>query len=318
MRSFTIRENDRNQRLDKFLSKAVPRLPQNLLYKSLRKGRIKVNGKKGALNLRLCAGDLVELYLNDEFFETDSSREFLLAPPVVSVVYEDENILLADKQPGLCVHEDNDNAVDTLINRILHYLYNKGEYDPDRELSFTPALANRIDRNTGGIVLAAKNAEALRVLNEKIKERELRKYYLCVVSGIPQPPNATLTAYLQRNENESTVRIYDRPNRETKTIVTRYRVLRSSARSSLLEVELLTGRTHQIRAHMAHLGHPLLGDGKYGDGKLNREYGLRQQLLYSYRLRFDFSDREHLLGYLAGREFQVKAVWFAEEFETRF
>lgn len=318
MRSFTIRENDGNQRLDKFLGKAVPLLPQSLLYKYLRKGRIKVNGKKSEIRFRLTAGDLIELYINDEFFIEDTSRQFLLAPPVVTVVYEDENLLLVDKQPGLCVHEDNNNTVDTLINRILHYLYDKGEYDPSGELSFAPALANRIDRNTGGIVLAAKNAEALRVLNEKIKEREIRKYYLCVVSGVPQPESATLTAYLQRSENESTVRVYDRPNRNTKTIVTRYRVIRRSARSSLLEVELLTGRTHQIRAHMAHIGHPLLGDGKYGTGKLNREYGLRQQLLYSYKLRFDFKDREHLLGYLTGREFQVESVWFADEFDNKF
>ncbi len=318
MKTVIIQKNDENQRLDKFLSKAVPRLPQSLMYKYLRTKRIKVNNKKSEISYRLKSGDEVQMYINDEFFEEGSAKDFLLAPADLSVVYEDESILLVDKKPGLCVHEDNDNTIDTLINRILHYLFQKGEYDPDQELSFTPALANRIDRNTGGIVIAAKNAEALRILNEKIKERELKKYYLCVVDGIPHPDSATLTAYLQRDENESTVQVFDRPNANTKTIITSYRILRHTQRSSLLEVELKTGRTHQIRAHMAHIGHPLLGDGKYGIGKLNREYGLKYQLLYSYKLQFEFSDSGHALDYLNHREFQVRNVWFEKEFSDRF
>jgi len=318
MRSFTIGKNDENQRLDKFLSKAVPRLPQSLMYKYLRKERIKVNGRKSEISRRIVSGDLVELYINDEFFSGPSEKDFLLAPAAVSVLYEDENILLLDKAPGLCVHEDNDNTIDTLINRVLHYLYDKGEFDPDKELSFTPALANRIDRNTGGIVLAAKNAEALRILNETIRARQLQKYYLCVAAGNVRPDAATLTAYLKRNPDESTVQIFDRPAAGAKTIVTRYQVLRRSKRNTLLEVELLTGRTHQIRAHLAHIGHPLLGDGKYGDGRQNREYGLTKQLLYAYKLRFDFKGQEHLLSYLDGREFRTGPIWFAEEFGKRF
>ncbi|MFZ2537438.1 MAG: RluA family pseudouridine synthase, partial [Oscillospiraceae bacterium] len=190
MKTFIIKANDENQRLDKFLTKAVPKLPKSLLYKYLRLKRIKVNSKKSDISYRLKAEDIIELYVNDEFFDENSNKDFLLAPAVVDVVFEDDNILLCNKKAGICVHEGNDNAVDTLINRCLHYLYDKGEYNPDDELSFAPALCNRIDRNTSGIVIVAKNAEALRILNEKIKNREVKKYYLCVVSGLVDPPKA--------------------------------------------------------------------------------------------------------------------------------
>lgn len=318
MKTFIIKANDENQRLDKFLTKAVPKLPKNLLYKYLRLKRIKVNAKKTEISYRLMAGDIVELYINDEFFDENSSKEFLLAPAIVDVVFEDENLLLCNKKAGLCVHEDNDNAVDTLINRCLHYLYDKGEYCPDDELSFAPALCNRIDRNTSGIVIVAKNAEALRILNEKIKNREVKKYYLCVVSGIVDPPSDTLTHYLQRNENDSTVRVYDKPNPDTKTIVTSYHLLKKSRKNSLLEVELKTGRTHQIRAHMAYIHHPIIGDGKYGLNRVNKEYNEKYQLLCSYKLRFEFDDCYHQLGYLDSQEFQLNDVWFAREFDEKF
>lgn len=322
MKTFTIGANDAGQRLDKFLQKAVPRLPQSLLYKSLRIKRIKVNGKRAEISLRLQPGDRVDLYLNDEFFEAERTAQgplaFLQAPPQLDIVYEDEQILLVDKKAGLCVHEDNDGTVDTLIHRIQHYLYDKGEYRPEQELSFAPALCNRIDRNTCGIVIAAKTAEALRILNEKIKAREVRKFYLCGAVGILTPREATLTAYLRKQEDSSTVEVFDHPAPEAKSIRTRYRVLATSAENSLVEVELLTGRTHQIRAHLAHVGHPLLGDGKYGLNRINRRYGVKTQLLYSYKLRFDWQTDAGVLNHLKGREFRVKQVWFAEDFAERF
>lgn len=318
MKTFIIKENDANQRLDKFLTKAVPKLPKNLLYKYLRLKRIKVNKKKSQISYRLNAGDVLELYINDEFFQTKSEKDFLLAPANVNVVYQDENILLCNKKTGLCVHEDNNNSVDTLINRCLHYLYNKGEYNPDDELSFAPALCNRIDRNTSGIVIVAKNAEALRILNDKIKNREVKKYYLCVVSGIVNPKKATLTHYLQRNINESIVKVYDKPNPNTKTIITTYQVLKTSKKNSLLEVELKTGRTHQIRAHMAYIHHPIIGDGKYGINKINKEYNQKYQLLCSYKLQFKFDDCDNQLGYLNDKEFKIDDVWFQKEFTDMF
>ena len=311
IRRFVINANDAGQRLDKYLTKAVRLLPQSLLYKYLRLKRIKVNGKKSEIRYRLQEGDVVELYINDEFF-SEKAPDFLGAPPEVRTVYEDGNILLADKPQGLIVHEDQGETVDTLINRVKHYLYRKGEYDPGKETSFAPALCNRIDRNTGGIVIVAKNAEALRILNEAIRNREIEKFYLCLVKGTPEPRSAILTHYHRKDEAENKAVIYDHPRPDTKTMITKYTVLQSNGRYSLVEVELKTGRTHQIRAHMAYIGHPLVGDGKYASNAAEKKKGFDCQALYSYKLRFAFRE-EHALSYLNGRTFQVPDVWFARD-----
>ena len=209
MKSFIINSNDAGQRVSKFIEKTVPALPQGLLYKSFRLKRIKLNKKRCQPQDRLSQGDLLELYINDEFFgEGRQDLVFLKVPDRIQVVYEDQNILLVDKKPGLVVHEDDDNTPDTLINRILHYLYNKGEYQPDAEQSFVPALCNRIDRNTGGIVIAAKNAQALRILNQKVKDRELTKLYLCLVHGVMQPKSGTLRDFLLKDSQRNQVRVF--------------------------------------------------------------------------------------------------------------
>ena len=234
--------------------------------------------------------------------------------PRLTVVYEDENILLADKAPGMAVHADEKGDSDTLIAHIQAYLYQSGAWNPDDAASFAPALCNRIDRNTGGIVIAAKTAEALRILNDKIKEHELKKKYLCVVLGRPSPPKGRIECFLRKDEKSNTVRVYHRPVPDGRSAITLYQTLQTRGELSLLEVELLTGRTHQIRASMADLGHPLLGDGKYGIGSVNRKYGETHQALYSYRLRFDFPSDAGILEYLHGREFQVDEVPFQKKY----
>lgn len=313
MRSFTIGKNDAGQRLDKFLEKAVPLLPKSLMYKYIRLKRIKLNGGRTEFNAILKEGSLLELYINDEFFSENEELYFLSAPDKISIVYEDENILIANKPSGLIVHEDSGESIDTLINRIKHYLYNKGQYDPEKENSFSPSLCNRIDRNTEGLVIAAKNAESLKILNDKIKYREIDKKYLCIVFGRLPKKEDTLKAFLTKKADKNIVDVSDLSGE--KTILTKYRVLKEAGELSLLEIELLTGRTHQIRAHMAHIGHPLLGDSKYGIGRNSEQYGFRFQALAAYSLRFSFKTDGGILNYLNGRSFSVPSVSFGENFE---
>ena len=314
MKSFTVTKNDASLRLDKFIVKNCPALPSSLMFKYIRTKRIKVNGKRAEISTRLQEGDTVEAYINDEFFVSVQPKyDFLSAPARLDIVYEDENILLADKKQGLLVHPDKNEYGDTLIARIQHYLYDRGEYRPRDENSFRPALANRIDRNTGGIVIAAKNAESLRILCEKIKYREIEKKYLAVIHGVPKKKSDLLEGYLEKNEDKNKVFLKSGKTDSSLTIKTRYNVLESRAGLSLVEVELLTGRTHQIRAHMASIGHPLLGDGKYGKSASDKKMGFDKQALYSYSLKFDFRTDAGILSYLNGKRFTVKEVWFAEQ-----
>ena len=316
MKEFTIGQNDAGQRLDRFLAKAVPLLPASLAQKYIRIKRIKCNGKRIDRDTRLQEGDVLQLYINDEFFDRPSEENMFLTlfKPSLTIVYEDENLMLLDKRPGLVVHADETEKVNTLINHIQAYLYQKREWNPKWENAFTPALCNRIDRNTGGIVIAAKNAETLRIINEKIRAHELEKSYLCITVGRPKQPEGKIEGFLLKNEARKEVRFFHKPVPGGKTAVTLYRTLESRGGLSLVECRLLTGRTHQIRVSMAEIGCPLLGDGKYGKGDVNRRYHETRQALYSYKLRFDFPTDAGLLNYLKGQEFTVENVPFREKY----
>ena len=313
MRTLVIGQNDAGQRLDKFLQKRFKTMPKAMVYMYIRKKCIKINGKKCDIGDKLREGDVLTFFIRDEFFDApqEKSYEFLKAPAKLDIIYEDENLLLLNKKPGVIVHQDKRYHFDSLVARVQHYLYDKGEYDPEEDRAFAPALVNRIDRNTGGIVIAAKNAGSLRILNQKMKTRELEKFYLCLLCGTPKQKEATLTAYMVKDESRNKVKVSGKPVEGSKEMVTHYRVLGKAGAYTLAEVELLTGRTHQIRAHMAYLGTPLAGDTKYGGKKTA---ALPYQALYSYKLRFSFQSDAGILAYLNGREFEVdksKIPWLS-------
>ena len=326
MRTVTVGKNDAGQRLDKFLSKNYKTLPPALMYKFIRLKKIKVNRKRAEQNTLLCEGDTIEMFIPEEFFEAVTpDNAYRRVTPHLEIVYEDENLILCDKKPGLIVHADDEEDVNTLINQIKAYLWKKGEYRPEEEHAFAPALCNRIDRNTGGIVIAAKTAEALRVMNEKIRDGEIDKRYLCAAHGIFDKKEGVLRGYLKKDHETNMVSVFEKKttrSAEVKEIVTEYRVLsevpsyENGKGLSLCEVHLLTGRTHQIRAHFASIGHPLLGDGKYGVNRADRQAGYSYQALYSYQLTFDFKTPSPL-DYLRGKTVEADRshIWFLKEFE---
>lgn len=299
MKQITVGINDSGQRLDRFLTKLLPDAPKSLVYKWLRKKRVKVNGKRTEISYMLCEGDVLELYINDEFFKEKVKRD-VKAPSqdgaVLKVVYEDKNILIADKPSGLSAHDGEG----CLLELIQGYLYDKGEYSPEDENTFAPALCNRIDRNTSGLVLAAKNAAALRGINEKIRNREIKKYYLLKTEGQISPPSGIIEGYTKKNEKERRVYFYKTEVAGSKYSATAYRSLDNDG---TVEAELITGRTHQIRASFAYMGCPLKGDVKYGAKKDGRR---DFQQLHAYKLKFDFTTPSGELEYLNGKVIETK------------
>ncbi|MEE0858431.1 MAG: RluA family pseudouridine synthase [Acutalibacteraceae bacterium] len=315
MREIIIKKNDANQRLDKFLTKRFKTMPKSLMYKYIRTKYIKLNNKKCEISTILKEGDVLKLFIKEEFFENESTTEnydFLKAPTKLDIIYEDENIMLINKKPGVIVHPDEKYHFDSLISRVLHYLYDKNEYNPKDDKAFAPALVNRIDRNTGGIVIAAKNAESLRTLNAKMKTRELTKLYLCLVQGTLKHSEGLLGGYIEKNEKKNKVTVLKKPTPNSKPVKTKYKVLKNINGNSLVEIDLLTGRTHQIRAHMSSIGHPLLGDTKYGYKRKGDNDVYKYQALYAYKITFNFETDGGIMEYLNGKSFEVDKndIWF--------
>ncbi|MBE5765871.1 MAG: RluA family pseudouridine synthase [Clostridiales bacterium] len=313
MREWTIPAEGEGKRLDRYVASNMPALKIPLLQKYLRLGRIKRNGKRAKGDERLIAGDVLALYLNDELFDAvpEKKPDPLLSKfrHNVTVLYEDESILLADKRPGLIVHPDEEEKVNTLVTHVRAYLYQKGEYDPKG--GFSPAPCNRIDRFTGGIVIFAKTQEALLQMDNLIRERKLRKLYLCIVKGRMQPEEGSLENYLLKDGKRQTV--VNRRMPGAQSACTLYKALAYRDGMSLVECELVTGRTHQIRVQMAHAGHPLMGDSQYGNAAWNRETERGAQALFAYKLAFP-EELEGPLAKLSGRSFAVKRVPFAQKY----
>jgi len=309
MKQFRIQPNDAGQRLDRFLEKSAPLLPSSLVQKYIRLKRCKVNGKAIARDYRLQIGDELQLYINDEFFDRPNEDNAYLAinSPKIDVLYEDENILLALKPPGLLSHSAEGEYVNTLLTHIQAYLFQKGEWEPKDSATFRPALCNRIDRNTGGIVIAAKNADTLRTITEKIRLREVDKIYLAAVHGKVEPAKGRLSGFIFKDAKLNKVYVKESAEIGSKSAITEYEVLKYDGKFSIVQCKLLTGRTHQIRAQFAAFGHPLLGDGKYG-----KPDGEKFQALYSYKVKFNFADCPENLAYLNGMEFTapIDRVWF--------
>ncbi len=305
MRKVTVSQNDASQRLDRYLRKAFAGVPAATIQKWLREKRVRINGVRASGDARLAPGDELWLYIRDEFFgDAPPAREPFMSieNPGLEVVYEDEHIIICLKPSGLLSHPDEREKVNTLLTRIQAYLYQKGEYDPAADATFAPSLCHRIDRNTRGLVIAAKDAEALRFFEEQIRLHRIEKTYLALVHGAPHPADGALEGYILRDRDRKTGRVFDSPRPGALYAKTFYRTVERRGSSTLVECRLVTGRTHQIRAQFAHIGCPLVGDGKYGSLEKGEKAG---QKLCAYKLRFAFERSGGTFDYLAGRVFEI-------------
>jgi len=280
-----IGPNEAGQRTDKFMRKVLGDVPLSKIYKAFRKGDIRVNGSKIKEKHSLAEGDVVETkYITSEF----KKEEFVRVDNKLKITFEDANILMVEKWPGVLVHADKKGGEPTLTDYALSYLYDKGDYKPENEITFTPAPCNRLDRNTSGMVIFGKNFKSLKLLNEMIRDRNIEKYYMALVSG--RIKDGIYEGYIYKNEDANISQVFNEPKPDTKRIAMDVKTIESCGTFSLLDINLLTGRSHQLRAHLSMLGNPILGDPKYGNKKVNsyfnNKYGLDSQYLYAYKLIF--------------------------------
>lgn len=293
-----ISANEAGQRLDKFIRKWLKDVPLSAIYKSIRKGDIKVNGKKAKEKYFLSEGDIIE---TREITSTEKREKFQRIDNKLKITYEDDNMLLVEKWPGVLVHSDKKEGASTLTDYVLSYLFDKGDYTPEKEVTFTPAPCNRLDRNTSGIVIFGKNYDSLKMLNEMIRERKIKKYYMALVKG--RIKDGVYEAYISKDEDSNTSKVFSSPKPNTKKIAMEVKNVQSVGTFSLIELDLITGRSHQLRAHLSFLGNPILGDSKYGDSKLNsfffNKYGIDYQFLYAYKVVF--KDCPEKLAYMENK-----------------
>ena len=291
-------------RLDKYLMEQFPVLGLGRLNKALRENKIKLNGKKQPLATRVQNGDVIRVYLLDDQLGLNSQEgpEFLQARAPAEFIYENDDLIVANKPAGIPVDGDES---DTLLNRVLRRLYEEKRWDAAHE----PRLCHRLDTGTSGLVIVAKTPEAEELFLAAIKNREVKKTYLCVTFGRPMPPDATLGGYLLKDADRGIVKIVEDKQPGAKEVETQYETIAVSGRLALLKVKLITGRTHQIRAHMASIGCPILGDSKYGNNSANRELKLKYQALCAYELtmpRFTQPD----FAFLSGKTFRAPKPWY--------
>lgn len=322
MKKIQINTNDASQRIDNFLLKSFPKLTKSLLYKAFRNKRIKVNSKKVDFDYRLVNKDVLELYINDEYLEKVSNTNFMLSKDELNIVYEDRNVIILNKPINLVVHDDNDKQnVDTLINRVKKYLKLKGEWNPDVENSFSPALGHRLDRNTSGLIVVAKNAISLKSLQNCFKEHEVSKSYYALVHGIIEDnQKQTIKLYL-KDDSTGLVKISEDKKTDYKEAITEFKVLDIlNNKYSLLDINLITGRKHQIRASLNWLGFPIVGEQKYINKWNDKDSRFKYQCLVSYKLKFNIKDKNDCLYYLNKLNFilNLKDVWFIKQLQKKY
>lgn len=320
MREIKIKKNESNQRIDRFLKKYLAKASQGFIYKMIRKKNIKLNNKRVNPEDIIREGDIIQLFFSEETIEKFLiDKEEIKLPIIPRIIYEDNNIILVNKPKGVLSHSDKKGYEDNIVDEIIGYLHRKGEYNPNMETTFTPSICNRLDRNTSGIIIGAKNFSSLQIINESIKNGDIKKFYICMVKGEVKR-DFLLKGYLIKDEEKNKVEVYKNKVEGSKEIITDIRLLKNEKGYSFLEIQLITGRTHQIRAHLSSIGYPLVGDTKYGLNSVNKrfreEYGLNSQFLYAHKIIFN--GLSHPLEYLNGKEFTAKGGKVLEKIEREW
>lgn len=308
MQELHVTANEAGQRLDKLLAKFLNQAPKSFLYKMMRKKNIVLNGKKCTGNEKLKQGDSIKLFFSDETIEKFSAGTYVTPKRekinMLPIIYEDEQVLLMNKPVGVLSQKAKDSDV-SAVEILINYLIETNQLSKEQFRTFHPSICNRLDRNTSGILVAGKTLPALQEMNRFFKERTIAKYYRCLVKGRVIKNEDYIKGYLVKDQKTNKVSITKKKTEEGVPIETEYCVIQSNDEVSLLEVHLITGKTHQIRAHLASIGHPIIGDYKYGDKQINemyrQEYGLKSQLLHAYRLEMPSSDGS--LAYLNDKKF---------------